>query len=390
MKIIPTREELISLLPKNSIGVEIGVWKGQFSKILLDIVQPKMLYLIDPWEGIIPSGDKNGNNVVSIDGPDYFIQNILPEFLFIDNVKVLKTYSSIIQLFPDNYLDWVYIDGDHQYEGVTYDLEVSYPKLKQGGFILGHDYTNKMFPSVVKAVDDFCKKYNLEIEYITEDGCPSYFITKKMNKETFRNIVKPYTMTSDERINSLYDSLEYIRKNNIQGDFIECGVWAGGNILGIMSYLEYYNMNDRTVWLYDTFEGMTPPEDIDVDLNGNKAQTILNSVMCIASLEQVKQNISLSKFPNVKFVIGDIVETLNDKNNIPNNIALLRLDTDWYQSTKKEMEILYPLLSEKGVLIVDDYGHWEGSKIAIDEYFQNINQTPIIEQIDYTGIKIIK
>ena len=211
-----------------------------------------------------------------------------------------------------------------------------------------------------------------------------------MNKETFRNIVKPYTMTSNERINSLYDSLEYIRENNIQGDFIECGVWAGGNILGIMSYLEYHNMNDRTVWLYDTFEGMTPPEDIDIDINGNKAQTILDSVMCIASLEKVKQNISLSKFPNVKFVIGDIVETLNDKNNIPSCIALLRLDTDWYQSTKKEMEILYPLLSKKGVLIVDDYGHWKGSKIAVDEYFHNINQIPIIEQIDYTGIKIIK
>ena len=179
MKIIPTREELIKLLPKNSIGVEIGVWKGQFSKILLETIQPKMLYLIDPWEGNIPSGDKNGNNIVSIDGPEYFIQHILPEFLPIDNVKVLKAYSSILQLLPDNYLDWVYVDGDHQYESVQYDLEISYPKLKQGGIIMGHDYTNKMFPTVVRAVDEFCQKYNLEIEYITEDGCPTYYITKK-------------------------------------------------------------------------------------------------------------------------------------------------------------------------------------------------------------------
>jgi hypothetical protein len=178
-KIIPTREELITLLPKNSIGVEIGVWKGQFSKILLDVVQPKMLYLIDPWEGDIMSGDKNGDNVVTIDLQKYFIENIIPEFYFLDNVKVLKTYSTILKLFPNEYLDWVYIDGDHEYESVKYDLEVSYPKLKQGGVILGHDYTNTMFPSVVKAVDNFCSEKDLKIEYVTEDGCPSYFIIKK-------------------------------------------------------------------------------------------------------------------------------------------------------------------------------------------------------------------
>tara|TARA_R110000822_G_scaffold94151_1_gene216073 strand:+ start:109 stop:648 length:540 start_codon:yes stop_codon:yes gene_type:complete len=179
MKIIPTREELIKLLPKNSIGVEIGVWKGQFSKILLDVVQPKMLYLIDPWEGDIMSGDKNGDNIVSVDLHKFFIENIIPEFYFLDNVKVLKTYSTILQLFPDEYLDWVYVDGDHQYDSVKYDLEVSYPKVKQDGFILGHDYTNRMFPTVVKAVDDFCNEKGLEVEYVTEDGCPSYLIRKK-------------------------------------------------------------------------------------------------------------------------------------------------------------------------------------------------------------------
>ena len=185
MKIIPTREELITLLPKNSIGVEIGVWKGQFSKILLDVVQPKMLYLIDPWEGDIMSGDKNGDNVVTIDLQKYFIENIIPEFYFLDNVKVLKTYSTILKLFPNEYLDWVYIDGDHAYESVKYDLEVSYSKLKQGGLILRHDYhinNSNVCPSLIqvaKAVDNFCSEKDLKIEYVTEDGCPSYFIIKK-------------------------------------------------------------------------------------------------------------------------------------------------------------------------------------------------------------------
>lgn len=213
-----------------------------------------------------------------------------------------------------------------------------------------------------------------------------------MTNEEFLKIVKPYTMTSTERINELFNSLEYIRINKIDGDFVECGVWKGGNILGIMEYLYYHNMTNRNVWLYDTFQGMTKPEDVDIDLRNQKASDILQHVLCYSSLNEVKKNLSNSKYPinNIKYVVGDICETLNYENNLPNKISLLRLDTDWYQSTKKEMDVLYPLLSNEGVLIVDDYGHWQGSKKAVDEYFLNKGLKPIIEKIDYTGIKIIK
>lgn len=213
-----------------------------------------------------------------------------------------------------------------------------------------------------------------------------------MTNKDFLNIVKPYTMTSIERINELFNSLEYIRTNKIDGDFVECGVWKGGNILGIMEYLYYHNMTDRIVWMYDTFQGMTQPEDIDVDLRNQKASDILEQVLCYSSINEVKKNLSSSKFPssNLRYVVGDICETLNYENNLPRKISLLRLDTDWYQSTKKEMDVLYPLLSNEGVLIVDDYGHWQGSKKAVDEYFLNKGLKPIIEKIDYTGIKIIK
>ena len=213
-----------------------------------------------------------------------------------------------------------------------------------------------------------------------------------MTKEYFISIVKPLTMTSIERITELFNSLEYIRLNNIFGDFVECGVWKGGNILGIMEYLYYYQMLDRNVWLYDTFEGMTEPEEIDVDLRNQKASDILQQVLCYSSIDEVKKNLSNSKFPfeNLEFIIGDVCETLNDYNNIPTKICLLRLDTDWYKSTKKEMDILYPILNENGVLIVDDYGHWNGSKAAVDEYFKSHNLSPTINNIDYTAIKIIK
>ena len=214
-----------------------------------------------------------------------------------------------------------------------------------------------------------------------------------MVKSTFIEIVSPFTMTSVERIGALYDSLEYIRANNIQGDFVECGVWKGGNILGIMEYLAFHKMTDRKVFLYDTFEGMTPPEDIDKDLNGRKAESILEDVMCISPIDEVRETILRSSFPmaNVTFVVGDVCKTLDSADHLhKNNLALLRLDTDWYASTKKEMEVLYPKLNFGGVLIVDDYGHWKGSKTAVDEYFEGQGISPQIEQIDYTGIKIIK
>lgn len=211
-----------------------------------------------------------------------------------------------------------------------------------------------------------------------------------MNKEKFISIVHPYSMTSYERIGELYNSLEHIRLNNIDGDLIECGVWKGGNILGIASYLNFYKMYSRKIWAYDTFQGMTSPEDVDIDLNNNQASQILQNVLCFSPLKEVQDNVFLSNFPkeNIKFIIGDVCNTLLKTDNIPHKISLLRLDTDWYKSTKTELEILYPLLVNKGILIVDDYGHWNGAKKAVDEYFQN--QDIKIDKIDYTGIKIIK
>lgn len=213
-----------------------------------------------------------------------------------------------------------------------------------------------------------------------------------MDLNNFIEKVQPFSITSVERITELYNSLEYIRTNNIDGDIVECGVWKGGNIIGIIEYLKYHNILDKSVWLYDTFEGITSPEEIDVDLDNKKASDILNSVLCYSSLTEVKQNLSKSEFNNerLKFIVGDVSETLLIESNKPNKISLLRLDTDWYKSTKDELIHLYPILVNDGVLIVDDYGHWKGSKTATDEFFKENNISVEIIKIDYTGIKIIK
>lgn len=212
-----------------------------------------------------------------------------------------------------------------------------------------------------------------------------------MELNLFIKLVEPYTMTSIPRIIELYNSLEYIRENNIDGDIIECGVWKGGNILGIIEYLNYHNMNKK-VWLFDTFNGMTEPEDCDIDIENNKAKDMMDVpiVFAFSPIDDVKDVLSKSKYNKdlIEYVIGDVSETLLNIDNIPEKISLLRLDTDWYKSTKDELIHLYPKLVDKGVLIVDDYGHWSGSRQAVDEFFKYENIS--IHEIDYTGIKIIK
>lgn len=213
-----------------------------------------------------------------------------------------------------------------------------------------------------------------------------------MNKDIFRSVVQPYSMTSAERIDCLYDSLEFVRTNNIQGDYVECGVWKGGNIFGMLKYLEHHNNTTNNVWLYDTFSGMTAPESIDKDLHNRKASDILDDVLCDCSLDEVQALLSNTSYPKekIKYVIGDVCKTLHQPENIPEKIALLRLDTDWYDSTLTELMALWDRLEIGAPCIIDDYGHWAGCKAAVHEFFSARSCDHEVECIDYTGIRIFK
>ena len=192
-----------------------------------------------------------------------------------------------------------------------------------------------------------------------------------MNLVDFRKTVHPYTMTPIERIDCLHYLLDYVRTNNIQGDFVECGVWRGGNVLGMIKYLESYNITEPNVWLYDTFFGMTMPDDDDKDFLENQASDILENVLCMNSLEEVQTTINNNtNYPRekIKYVVGDVCKTLLNKDNVPNKIALLRLDTDWYASTKVELEVLWDKLEVGAPCIIDDFGHWQGCKKAVYEF----------------------
>jgi O-methyltransferase len=208
-----------------------------------------------------------------------------------------------------------------------------------------------------------------------------------------------YTMTSIPRLVATLKSCRYVVENNIPGDFVECGVWRGGNGILAKRLFEQLDSN-RIVWMYDTFEGMTTPTEYDVAA-GTKVhagqqfeanQGDAHNDWCYASLEDVKNNCLKSnlKLDELKFVKGDVSETLSKKENLPSEISILRLDTDWYESTKSELEVLYPMLSVGGVLLIDDYGHWEGARKAVDEYFSAADYKPLFSVTDYTGRSAIK
>ena len=201
------------------------------------------------------------------------------------------------------------------------------------------------------------------------------------------------TMTSPERIFALIEAVTYVCKHDIPGDFVECGVWKGGSSAAIARTLNYLGKSDRILWMYDTFEGMSSPTDSDVDFNGQTAVRLLNeqdiaqpaSIWCRSPLDEVKQTMLDTGYrqQNIRFVAGKVEDTLSQS--APENIALLRLDTDWYESTRYELEVLFPLLSDGGVLIVDDYGHWQGCRKAVDEYFIENKIRMMLNRIDYTG-----
>lgn len=208
--------------------------------------------------------------------------------------------------------------------------------------------------------------------------------------------VRETTMTSPERILAFCDAADYVSKHNIPGDIVECGVWKGGSTAAAARTLIQANDIARTLWMYDTYDGMSAPSENDIDLTGQAADQLLaddpapnreasDSIWCRCSLDTVKQTMAATGYPqaNIRYVKGKVEDTLPTES--PDQIAILRLDTDWYESTRCELEILFPKLAVGGVLIIDDYGHWQGCRKAVDEYFEHHQIKMFLQRIDYTG-----
>jgi len=201
--------------------------------------------------------------------------------------------------------------------------------------------------------------------------------------------VRPYTLTNEERIAALIKAVGYIVGHKIPGDVAECGVWRGGSVMAIALALISYGDSNRHLYLYDTFEGMSEPTEHDKMFDGQPAQSRLapnleTARRARAPMEEVRTNVLSTDYPKerVHFVKGKVEETLPSIR--PHRLALLRLDTDWYESTKHELTHLFPLLELHGILIIDDYGHWKGARKAVDEYLSEHKLILYLHRVDYT------
>lgn len=185
---------------------------------------------------------------------------------------------------------------------------------------------------------------------------------------------QPYTMTNVEKLYAVVAAARYITRYAIPGSVVECGVWRGGSMHAMARTLDALGAHDRDLFLFDTYEGMTNPGPRDRRGDGRHASELMaaygktSRVWAYASLEEVQQGFAEVPYPSERlhFVKGPVEQTIPEQ--APDRIAVLRLDTDWHDSTEHELLHLYDRLVPGGVLLLDDYGWWQGSREAVDEF----------------------
>lgn len=206
----------------------------------------------------------------------------------------------------------------------------------------------------------------------------------------------PFTCTSFDAQYALWKAVEYVVRSSVKGDLVECGVFKGGSIMVAARALARFGDTARKLYLYDTFEGMTAPTARDVDFIGRTPQDHLKtwgvktmSGMTNTPIDEVKTNVLSTGLAADRFVFvkGKVEDTI--PGTLPSGaISILRLDTDWYESTRHELIHLFPRLAPGGVIIIDDYGFWRGSREACDEYFQDRGVKILLNRIDTLGAVI--
>jgi hypothetical protein len=194
---------------------------------------------------------------------------------------------------------------------------------------------------------------------------------------------------------ALYAAVRYVASAKVGGALVECGVWKGGSAM-LMAQILVDLCEEKEIYLYDTFEGMSEPTDSDVDLSGNTAAELLREgtrsdpIWAYAGIDEVKANLAKTGYPTarIRLIKGKVEDTM--PGTMPDAISLLRLDTDWYDSTYHELVHLFPRVVPGGVLIIDDYGHWQGARLATDRYLRDSGVNLLLNRIDYSGRIAIK
>jgi len=230
-------------------------------------------------------------------------------------------------------------------------------------------------------------------------GSPGNRLPRDFTEEDIKvwAAVRPYTMTSPERIYSLCRCVEYLVANSIPGDFVECGVWKGGSSMAIALTLAALGDTTRHLYLYDTFEeGWPESSEEDVTFDGITPQELYRDALergetpetFLANVEDVREALLSTGYPDnhLHLIKGKVEDTVPGQ--APEKVALLRLDTDWYVSTRHELLHLYPRLSTSGVLMIDDYGLFKGARKATDTYFKEHNVPMLLHRVDDSGYRV--
>lgn len=212
--------------------------------------------------------------------------------------------------------------------------------------------------------------------------------------------VEGWTLTTPERIVALRDAVRYITEAGIPGAIAECGVWRGGSMQVVARTLVELSVADRDLYLFDTFEAMPEPGERDVDIWGRSAHddwvayqehgdSIVDEAYSYKPFEEVRARLLACGYPaeRMHFVKGLVEDTIPDQ--APAELALLRLDTDFYASTRHELVHLMPRLAPGAVLIVDDYGQFRGAREAVDEYLAEAGLAVLLNRLDFSGRLVV-
>ena len=198
--------------------------------------------------------------------------------------------------------------------------------------------------------------------------------------------IRKNTMLSTEALYDLWWSVKYICKNELNGDIIEFGVWRGGALELIAYALNEYQGSNRIIG-FDTFEGHPEPGKDEVDIWGNNMQKKFKEEKvgkwAYANYEYVLSNLN-NVYKNVQLYKGLVDESI-DENKV-SNIAILRLDMDWYKPTKIVLQKFYNKILKGGLLIIDDYGHHSGARQAVDEFIRENNLNLNFRHVNYSCI----
>lgn len=313
--------------------------------------------------------------------------------------------------------DFAFIDGDHEGDGPLRDAQECEKHLQDSSIVLFHDLSS---PFVTKGLDFFRDRgwntriYNtMQIMGVAWRGnvspvdhqpdprvrwdIPAHLAGYEVSDcsfdadtaefERLYRVVRPFTMVGRERLLSLYQNALRICRENIPGDFVECGACRGGSSVLLAYVAKTHSRIPRKVYACDTFEGMPEPGDSDLHKGMTAAQCGFPAGSLRAPLETGLMEIArragvLDTIVPVKGLFRDTLPALAGKTG---PVSLLHADGDWYESTMDIFSNLFEKVSAGGYVQIDDYGHWEGCRKAVEDYQKAKGVRFPLEQIDYTG-----